>query len=700
MDNWRLLNDLRKSVYCGKGGNHREKLEELVYLASKSNDEDLLKSALLLEKEIESVSTKQKILWLTSTVNGNFYPPLEVDLAGPVPWEGTHLLEPGSKNMESKYPNRAPLKVEETSELLQCKDIDDCSFIATLICMRVENVDRPRVRQIAKNLYVVELHFNGSKRLVTVDTSKIPTDTDGKQLSMHSSDIVDKIVELAYLQVKAQSYETSGSNCAVDAFRLVGFLPEILDARDCDVKQLIRYFQSGLCLIALGTGPGVSKASEFLVGNHDYPVVAVGKTSECLVIQDPLNPALHFEVNGDNLRRHYEQVYISWCHSKLFAYKTSLHFFYNGENCNRFNSIVDKPTFILDNHSKIKEPVQILLETHLEGSCNSTSGTAYLKQLREDVLLDNSSTPDGATNIRLQLSKYELSPGQKIRLFCHSSKSSTFSIHAFSNSQQLTIMREAKRLEVSSIEFEPNFSATTDSCDYFRNPTMMLRVESPISQEISVHLQLMSESPKDMINLQVYALNDHTLKRPMVTLARYEGQKCDIRDLALISNTSYKVVCSSYATPISSKFKLLATPSISSSHARITFNQIYQEFGGLPYHVEKTLEWSEDTNRIKVRLLSKNNNRCFIRIVPQVLPPLLSIRCNVYDGETHQQICKTNDFLKPGLAGVVIDQLEIVDCSDIVLLIEKDDPKIQGKVLASLPFKLLIGSQSKLSLKD
>lgn len=169
------------------------------------------------------MSTKQKILWLTSTVNGNFYPPLEVDLAGPVPWEGTHLLEPGSKNMESKYPNRAPLKVEETSELLQCKDIDDCSFIATLICMRVENVDRPRVRQIAKNLYVVELHFNGSKRLVTVDTSKIPTDTDGKQLSMHSSDIVDKIVELAYLQVKAQSYETSGSNCAVDAFRLVGF---------------------------------------------------------------------------------------------------------------------------------------------------------------------------------------------------------------------------------------------------------------------------------------------------------------------------------------------------------------------------------------------------------------------------------------------------------------------------------------------
>lgn len=703
MDYWRLLNELRKSIYCGKEDGCREELDRVLSVASKTGDAALLKGAMLLREEIGSISSKQKILWLTSAVNGVFYPPLDVALAGPVPWDGPHILKVKTVELGSKYPDRTPLKVERGVGLKQCKEIDDCSFVASLIGMKVKAVDHPKVRQISKNLFVVNLHFNGSNdRLVTVDTSVIPTDTEGRQLSMHSDDILDKVIELANLQVTAHYYETGGSNFAVDTFRLTGYLPEILNAKDCDLRQLIKYFRSGLCVIALGTGSTLPDNSQALVSNHDYPVIAVGANSECLIIQDPLDPTIRVEVKEGDLGKYYQQICINWCHSKLFAYKTSLQFFYKAETCNRFDSVVDKPTFILQSKSKRKEPFRILLEKHLGEDNASQNEISYLKRLPDRALFDNSGSPDGATNVGLQLLKLELTPGEKMRLFCHSSKSATFSIHLFSNSQLLSVTREAKPFDVTSVEFEQHFTAVCGSCDYFRNPTISLCVVSPVSEEVTIHLQLLSENSEDLLNVQVYPLSDHTLERPITNDARYEGQKFDLRYLTLASNTPYKVICSTHAKPISTKFRLLATPDSSSnmSQLHIRSKQTYLEFGGFPYHLERSLEWAENTNRKKVHLTSKKNNLCFIRIVPRVSSPLLSIRCNVYDGETHKQICETNNFRRPGTAGIVLDQLVINDCSYIVLLIEKDDPKIEEKVLSSLPFELLIGSQSKLTIED
>lgn len=705
MDYWRLLNDFRRSVYCGKKGDHQEKLDLLLFVASKRKDTQFSKNVLLLKREIDSgsISARQKFLWLTSVLREDFYPPLSVDEAGPAPLDDKpHVLAFKSAELGSRYPLGSFLRAETETELQQCQDIDDCSLIASLIGMKVQGISRPMVRQISASLFMVNLHFNGAIRLITVNVSDVPTDPEGRQLSVHGGDLIDKVIEMAYLQVTAGSYETMGSNCAVDMFRLAGFLPQILNARDCSVKQLMKYFRTGLCVIALGTGSTLSEGSQPLIENHDYPVVKLDEAAGCLMVRDPIDPALCLGVSEVDLAKHYEQVYISWCHSKLFAYKRSSHFFYNAENCNRFNSVADKPLFNLTNKSKLKEPVRILLETHLDGKHPNT-GIAYIKELSNSVLFDTSGGPAGATNMGLQLLEYELDPGQNLKLFCHSSTSSAFSVNVFSNSEQVSITRETKHSDFKALEFEPSFTGDTNSFEYFRNPTMALRVASATNEEVAVYLQLLSESADDMINFQVYAMDDHTLTRPITSEVRYEAQKYDLKNQVLMSNLSYKVICSCYGECNSNKYKIIAAVATSgrrSSYPTINLSRVYLEFGSHPYHLERLLAWPRDTNRTKVHLTTKRNTQCFIRIVPHVKSPLLSIRCNVYDGENHDRLYGASDFIKPGPAGLVIDRLEILDCSYLVLLIEKDEPRFAGEKMPSVPFKLLIGSQSKVSFRD
>ncbi|QLL30479.1 hypothetical protein HG536_0A02960 [Torulaspora globosa] len=703
MNHWQLLNDVRKSVYCSRNDDYSIELKELVSLASKSNDSEFIKCVLLLREDITSANAKVKLLWLTSLVGKNFYAPLDVDLAGPLPWNGPHILDTRSARLQSKYAKRSPLRPEDTPELRQCQDINNCSFVASLIGLKVHNVRQPKIKQLSPDVFSVNLHFNGaSDRVVTVSTSQIPTDGQSNQLSIHSGDLADKVVELAYLQITAGSYDTHGSNCAIDTFRLTGYLPEVKAANRIDIKRLIKYFRSGLCIIALGTGADASMLVAPLITDHDYAVVAVDDDRESLTIRDPLNPETCVEVRQNDLWNHYEQVYLNWCQTKLFYYKTCIHFFYKAECCNRFNSITDKPLFIIKNRSKSKQPVRVLLETNLREEVSPGKRIAYLKEVPNDILSSIHDEPTGACDIGLQLLKLELLPGQSVRLFCHSSHSESFTTHMFYNSELVSFNREIKSGDYRSIIFDAPDNGISNSCQFYRNPSIMLKVKSPLSEEVPLNLQLLSESSKDMINAQVYHASDHKMSRPLREEANFEQQKLDIRYLHLITNTPYKVVCSSYSKALSHKFKLNVKPSSSeeSIYSECKLKQVYFEFGGFPHHLEKRFGWPSNSNRIRIRLTSKSNNLCFIRISPMASSPSLSIRCNIFDEETHGQLHTMTQYEKPGLGGLVIDQLSIDDCTSIVLLIEKDEALLSGIPLRPIECELLIGSQTTVSFNE
>lgn len=702
MDPWRLLNDVRKSVYCSKKSDYSAEMQKLVSLASNSVDAEFVRCVLLLREDIVGASAKVKLLWLTSVVGDNFYAPLDVELAGPVPWNGPCVLDTRSAGLRSRYVDRSPLAPEEIAEVRQCQDIDNCSFAASLIGLKVHNVKGPKIRQLSQTVYAVNLHFNGaSNRIVTVDTSRIPTDAQGNQLSIHSGDLTDKIVELAHLQITAGSYDTHGSNCAIDTFRLTGYLPEITAASRIDIKKLIKYFQSGLCIIAVGTGTDASKLIAPLIKGHDYAVIAVSDERLTLTLQDPLNPMTRIEINQDDLKNHYEQVYLNWDHTKLFNHSSTVHFFYKAESCNRFNSITDKPLFTVRNRSRSKQSVRLLLETNLREEPISSQRVAYLRETPKDITGCTRGEPSGACNVGLQLLKLELDAGGGTRLFCHSSNSESFTIHVVSNSELVSCTRETKSDDYLSIEFDAPKQDLSYPCQYYKNPAIMVNFAATVGEHMSFDLQLLADSSKDMINAEVYHAGDYAMIRPLTENPKYEQQKYEQNCGQIITNTPYKVVCSSYSKPVSQKFKLIIKPTFwfASHYLGCKMKQVYHEYGEFPHHLGKRFGWPADSNRVKIRLSTKANNICFIRVAP-LTQTSLPIRCNIFDEETHGLLHGGMPYQKPGLGGLVIDQLSINDCASIVLLIEKDEAFLGDNSLSAIDFELLIGSQTKMTLVE
>lgn len=707
MDSWKVLNAIRKAVYCGKENQYGEELNLLISTASISEDPDFVKSVLQLKEDIESPSTKQKLLWLTSTVRHNFYPPLPVDLAGPICWNENQILQNGSAKLASKYCSFSALQSSGnlTQKLSQCADIDDCSFVASLINAKIHEVNLPRVKQVSINLYHVNLYFNGAaNRLVTVDTSSIPTDLEGNQLSITSSEITDKVVELAYLLVTTGSYNASGSNCAIDTFRLTGFVPEVVNVKKYNMKRLLKYFHSGLCLLGVGTGDDSTKLVAPIIKNHDYPIVGVNEVSESLVVRDPLDSDNFFEVNSEDLVRHYEQIYLNWCTSKLFSQRDTINFLYNAKICNHFISILDKPIFTLTNGARQTEPVWLLLESHLKNEAIDLNSISYLQEIPRNILANVSARSDSACDIGLQLLQLQILPESKIRFFCHSSTNASFTIHTFSNSTLVTLGRDKRGIGVSFVEYTTNFyvEATLGSCEYYKHPTFSLEINSSVTQEVALNLQLLSEKPQDMLNMQVFHLNDNSFTKPIVRDGRYEQQKYDKFYVPLTTNTQYKIVCSTYSKPESQSFKLLAAASYpkEASHFNIKLKEIFLEYGGYTYQTNRRFCWPDNTNKIKIPITSMHNNVCFVRIVPETRSSFLFIRCNIFDNDDHKKIHADERYQRVGPGGLVIDQIEIYDSCNLVLLIEKDEPRTPEKTLPAVSFRVLIGSRKRITFDD
>lgn len=257
MNEWHEFNAAIKSIYCNAEGDSSSIINRLVGLAMKSDDSTFIQAVLVLKENVSKVDKQLRFLWLTSTIDSRFYPPIPISEASPVSWNKTEYCAPGTEELQRRYPGRAKLQNEEdySGGIEQCRDVPDCSLVASLINLRSKNLNLPLIKQISSTKYHVNLSFNGSnKRLVTVDISQIPTSVDGKQLSLKSNDISDKIGELALLLVSKGTYSTDGSNISIDTYRLSGFLPEITQVNSYPFEKLWKFHKSNLCLMALAPG--------------------------------------------------------------------------------------------------------------------------------------------------------------------------------------------------------------------------------------------------------------------------------------------------------------------------------------------------------------------------------------------------------------------------------------------------------------
>ncbi|GAV51777.1 hypothetical protein ZYGR_0AF02480 [Zygosaccharomyces rouxii] len=693
MDDWRLLNELRRLIYLDNGLRGREQdLNRLVSVASKSNDMEMIKSVLLLKEDSDSLSPKQKLLWLTSKLRERVYPPLAVDIAGPLPWNDDLSLS----NTNSHYCYERPLKCDlGIPGLSQCRDLENCSFIASLISMKNQRIPHPKIRQVNDHLYHVNLHFNGCDwRLVSVDSSKVPTDEKGCQLSLVSDHIVDKIVEMAYLQVKSGSYATTGSNTAMDTFLLTGYVPEVKALDDISsMQEIIGCYKSGKCLLALGTGQHPNKLDEPLIGNHDYPVIDVDLQHGIIALQDPLDPSLCLQTNLDTLIGNYQQLYINWRTDKLFAFEKTLEFFYNREKCDKFNTVMNKQLFFLENGSDSEQNIWLLLESHLQAE----KSIAYLQELPKDVLSSTSSPHVGACDIGLNLLKLKMDARSSKKIFCHSSTSNAFTIRLYSNSPSVNIGRLnadkcSKALECKVSNLEQCFMG---SPFYYKNPTFQLEIVHHQAKQFPLNLQLLSENFQDMVNLQIYHLKDHSLERPILADPNYTPQRYDKAFVPFSTNVPYKLVCSSYSNKTEHSYRLQISPSddqLSLSHIQI--KQIHIQFGGLPFQLERRIPCNE--NKLIFPFATSTKTTCFIRVVPPTFSSLLRMSLNVCD-EYGASLCGTQFSQSPAPGGIVIDNWKSMGPAQYFLVIDTNGPKSD---CSSFYLTVCIGSSKKITINE
>lgn len=704
MDGWNLLNSLRKSVYCGEGVVDESALEVLFAKALKSDDTYFVQSVLHLKEDAGNVTANQRFMWLTSKVGSNFYPPLSLNMAGPIPWNQDRILKLGNFALATKYSQETVLKVDSNSfsGIEQFQDLSDCSLVASLINIRCKKVYAPPIEKVSECLYNINLHFNGiHNRLVSVDVSKIPTTIEGSQLSVNSNNILDKVIEAGYLLLTCASYDSPGSNTAIDTYRLTGFIPEVVKLQKYKFQKLSQFFNGGICLMAFGTGAETTITLPTLIENHDYPIVGVDEETQEILLRDPLSSTAKIRVSSKELNGNFKQLCLNWDSSKLFKNTKTLNFFYNSNQSNQFPTILDKPTFSLTNNSKHIETVWVLLETHLSNSNpKSKEGViSYLQEVKDNGLYNLTTTPEGACDIGLQLLKLELPASSSKNLFCHSSTNNTFTIHAYSISPTIMIKRDKLNKKGRNVEYSiinDGYEKSLSSSNYFQNPTFELEVRSAtILGNIIINFQLLSSEPNDFVNLQIFHMDDINLTKPIIFDNDYSQQKYEKPHIPLTTNTRYQIICSTHSIPVSNRFKLFVSPSELelSSQLTIKLNQVYLEYGGYAYQIQKSYTWKENINAMKLELFTTKTTDCFIRIVPHACSLLLSMRCNIYAKETGQQIHKQESFEKVSFGGLVIPDIHVQGPSTMNLIVEKTDN-------ISSSFVIYIGSRSKIIFNE
>ena len=690
MNDWREFNSVIKSVHCNAKDTCNS-ISSLVDLAMKSENSAFIKAVLDLKENLSKIDGQKRFLWLTSTVNLKFYPPISISEASPLSWNKNEYCVPGSKELQSRYPSITALRIEEeyTGEIEQCQDVSDCSLVASLINLRSQNLTLPPIKQISPDEYQVNLCFNGSsQRLVTVDTSQIPTSLNGKQLSLKSKNISDKISELALLLVVQGTYSTDGSNISIDTYYLSGFLPEIIGIDSFSFEKLWKFFKSGLCLMGVGTGNRSNDLMEPLLANHDYSVVDIRHEPGLIKLRDPRDSTLNVEISYEQYLNNFKQLYLNWNHKKMFGYSQALHFRYDVTRYNKFAIISDKPLFHIMNKSKVTETVWILLEKHLskEGSKKDQS-ISFLNQARDCIIYPiEVPASKGTIHVGMQLVKLKLVPGAEILLYCHSTTNNNFSIHLFSVVKEIFFQRlkDMNNL-VARVSFSPLYGSdkktSFDTCSFFQNPTFQLEVQSERDRQILMDVTCVSKSSHDFINTQVYYLDDYELIKPIMFDNHYQPEQNIKQDVPILTNTKYIIVCSTYGPPVSSEFQLVASARLSSPGrlmSTINLREINMAYGSYPYQCYDKFYWKKTSKKIKISIGLQNTkyttNKLFIRVVPAENSAQLRIRCNIFEPASSLCVYECEDYRNCPPGGVVIPDLEISRMDTVILMIERDVP--------------------------
>ncbi|CCH59767.1 hypothetical protein TBLA_0B09500 [Henningerozyma blattae CBS 6284] len=700
-DAWETLNSLRLEFYKhGKLDN--AELKKIERSALKSTDASFIEGVLQLKEDMElkNGNAIRRAAWLTSKGPRNIhYFPINSKIAGPIPFYNSEVLLTMDTSLRNKYTGNQPL-MNETNYPYDCVsqngDIEDCSLVCSLINSRLHGAPLP-IPVLIENtsLYNLNLHFNGSdERLITVDVSTIPTTNNLSQLSLHSKNINDKIIERAYLWLMDQSYDTIGSNTAIDTFRLTGYLPEIIKPNIFSFDDYFRFFNSKLCLMALGTNMSLSTKSKLqLKTGHDYSIIDINKSTELFIISDPLKPWNILRISYEEVLNNISQVYLNWNWQKAFLVHKAITFKYDSKVSNQFQmkTIFDKPIFkIVNKSTKNIEKIWLLLETHLKSSKLEPLSIAYLTELNElsTTLISTvlEQPINDACSIGFYLLKFEIKPNMTKKLICYSSHTDVFTLHSYSISNDIIMTRDDTIKNTKSIHFG-NGQAIYTLHDplYHTNQSYSLKITNQSEDDdfstVFITLQLMSNILNPQIPLHIYLFHydDYELLNPLSIETNYEFSQFNTTPLSIMTNTRYRIICStdeSYLFGTKVIYKLTCNV-LSDQPKEIAMNQIFinNEAGNMPYFEEYKFPvhfQTDNYSSLKLNFFSPTNQltNSFVRICLFENISTLRVKYHIIDTSSGKLLSNLREYGVIPIGGFVIPNLKIPINANLKLVIE------------------------------
>ncbi|CUM54500.1 Calpain-like protease palB/RIM13 [Debaryomyces fabryi] len=660
-----------------------------------------------------------KIIWLSSKLYGELYPPLTVysdkldsfdscllpslkmkrDKSDNLP-----LPESFSAHYEQVSLTNWTLDYNALSELYQDL-LTNCSFVSSLLSIVELDGTRLLEKLISPredvSLFKCQLYFNGCSRLVTVDNTLPFLNDSNRNLTINSISKKNlywpALVEKAYLKVLGSGYKFEGSNMAIDTYMLINWIPEIVPINssriDCDV--IWDYYLSKKVLLGIGTGKlSVELSGKLnLISGHDYLVVSFDQATHTIVLKNPwIENSNNYERTlsiSDHDLLHFKYFYINWNPDAFFKYKSQTTFIYNVKD-NSGTHIYQKPQFSLINSTKDSQNIWLLLEKHLpikNISEQLINILIYETQCGDKVMVSNQyirANKDSNTNSRLMLLKFTMQPQQAYTVVISSTIGHTFTLNMYNNISRGFSLNKAKFKYTTSIPMiedkwtSANSGGNWSLSTYIDNPQYDIQIK-----ELSTNMMigLFSEFKDKFVNFHIFQSDPRDRgrhirlfdKSKLLVNEKY-SMSYQFEDLKNLQPGFYKIVVSTFDSNLKGDFKLLAIHD--SPPSGIVISKIHASLG--LFLQKSEVSWN-NSNRFKLYFEATQFNSRFTfhithynhdnKNTESLSDYRPSIRGSIFDAENSQPI-QINEEWNDSLYGLFID-CEIQKPNTYILLVER-----------------------------
>lgn len=518
----------------------------------------------------------QKLTWMSSSVNGGFFPPVDNKhffISNDELEDILHLSEDQEHKLDhwESIQGKNDWTLDGIDSLYQ-DYLQDCSFVASLISLSKYNADllfdtiHPHR---ASGRYGVKLHFDGCQRLVEVG-DQLPV-LSGECLYIKSRKneklLWVALIEKAYLKVQGNGYEAKGSNASIDTYIVSGWIPEFIHASQREDlhklwEDLYESFHDNKLVLSLGTG----KFSEDYYPNHDYSVLDLLEETKSIIIKNPWEDSI-LSVKFEELFNHFETLYINWNPSRFIYSK--LNFVWTNNDGIFFNN----PQFEIKNENSSSSEVWILIEKHLGFQESSVNALIYQSNGQKLFSRGKSLVFNSANNSGFHLSKFTLDAGQSVTLVVTNDCTQTqnFTLHSYSTKKVSMAKARSQYSFLKQIKEEWD----VDSCggnwahqSYIKNPQYELTIPKWPS-DVNVTLGLFSK-PDVLLNFQLYWNDDKPFSsKPSLINEKYQAGSMT-SSISLKSGQKYKLVLSTYDPDVLASFQLLINSEVDLSIKRIS----------------------------------------------------------------------------------------------------------------------------------